>query len=539
MRRFADTPIWLRLTGAIWLMLALAWGGMIVWETKVTRDTAITQAQDFARSVHEMTMAGLTGMMITGTVDQRDVFLDQIKQLASIRDLEVIRGEAVSSQFGPGTDKTGAPDDAVRAALAGGEALVRLEHDGSSEYLRVVTPAHAQSSYLGKNCLGCHQVPEGTVLGAVSMKVSLDKVEAAVAAFRWKIITAAVLVSIPLLGFVFLFIRRFVIRPLDEMTGCLHELAKGEGDLTRRLPVHGQDEIGQAATGFNHMMGAIAALVRRVDESATRVTGAARSLTRDAEEVSGIARRQDQQSAQAATAVESMVERIADIATSTDRVNQLSQQSLLRSREGQDSLTRLVDEVGHAESAVGEMASSVGQFVTSTAAITTMTQEVREIAEQTNLLALNAAIEAARAGEAGRGFAVVADEVRKLAEKSARAAAEIDTVAGQINSQSLAVKTAIDGGLKHLASSRSAVQSVAGVLSGANEAVRDVGHGLDEIARATEQQRDSGSAVRAGIEDIARLARDSNRAIGTTTHRGHELDRLAEELQQTVARFRV
>ncbi len=76
-------------------------------------------------------------------------------------------------------------------------------------------------------------------------------------------------------------------------------------------------------------------------------------------------------------------------------------------------------------------------------------------------------------------------------------------MAGQINSQSL-VKTAIDGGLKHLASSRSAVQSVAGVLSGANEAVRDVGHGLDEIARATEQQRDSGSAVRAGIEDIAR-----------------------------------
>jgi methyl-accepting chemotaxis protein len=382
-------------------------------------------------------------------------------------------------------------------------------------------------------------VPEGTVLGAVSMKVSLEKVEAAVAAFRWKIVTAALLLSIPLLAFVFLFIRRFVTRPLDEMTGCLHELAKGEGDLTRRLPVHGQDEIGQAAAGFNQMMGAIAALVRRVDESASRVTGAARSLTRDAEEVAGIARRQDQQSAQAATAVESMVERIADIAVSTDRVNQLSQQSLVRSREGQDSLSRLVNEVGHAESAVGEMASSVGQFVTSTAAITTMTQEVREIAEQTNLLALNAASEAARAGEAGRGFAVVADEVRKLAEKSARAAAEIDAVAGQINSQSLAVKTAIDGGLKHLASSRGAVQSVAGVLSGANEAVREVGHGLVEIARATEQQRDSGSAVRAGIDDIARLARDSSRAIGTTTHAAHELDRLAEELQQTVARFRV
>ena len=79
MRKLADTPISLRLTGAIWLMLLLAWGGMIAWETRVNRETAIAQAQDFARSIHEMTMAGLTGMMITGTVGQRAVFLDQIR----------------------------------------------------------------------------------------------------------------------------------------------------------------------------------------------------------------------------------------------------------------------------------------------------------------------------------------------------------------------------------------------------------------------------------------------------------------------------
>ena len=102
MRKLADTPISLRLTGAIWLMLLFAWGGMIVWETRVNRETAIDQAQDFARSIHEMTMAGLTGMMITGTVGQREVFLDQIKQLSVIKDLEVIRGEGVSRQYGPG-----------------------------------------------------------------------------------------------------------------------------------------------------------------------------------------------------------------------------------------------------------------------------------------------------------------------------------------------------------------------------------------------------------------------------------------------------
>ncbi|MDV7392840.1 hypothetical protein RZS08_15835, partial [Arthrospira platensis SPKY1] len=89
MRRLADTPIWLRLTLVIWLMLVVAWGGMIAWETRVNRNMAIEQAKDFAGSINEMTMAGLTGMMITGTVGQRDVFLDQIKELSVVRDLKV------------------------------------------------------------------------------------------------------------------------------------------------------------------------------------------------------------------------------------------------------------------------------------------------------------------------------------------------------------------------------------------------------------------------------------------------------------------
>jgi methyl-accepting chemotaxis protein len=102
MPRIADLKIWIRLTGAIWIMLAIVWTGMMTWESHVNHQAAIEQAKQFSVTMHETTLAGLTGMMITGTVAQREVFLDQIKQLSIIRDLRVIRGDAVKKQFGAG-----------------------------------------------------------------------------------------------------------------------------------------------------------------------------------------------------------------------------------------------------------------------------------------------------------------------------------------------------------------------------------------------------------------------------------------------------
>ena len=540
MRKLADTPIWLRLTGAIWLMLVIAWGGMIVWETQVNRDTAIAQAQDFAHSVHEMTMAGLTGMMITGTVGQREVFLDQIKQLSIIQDLVVIRGEAVSKQFGPGNRPQAALDEDEKAAIGSGKEVIRVERDAKhGEYLRVVKPALAAENYLGKNCMGCHQVTAGTPLGLVSMKISLDKVNAAVDAFMWKSIFAALIVSLPLILFVVIFIRRFVVLPLEAMNASLEEIAKGEGDLTRRLAVAGRDEIGRTASTFNEMLGTIAQLVRHVSESAARVTGSAHQLSASAGRVAEGSHNQNAQSVSAAASVEQMAANIASVATSAERVHQRSQESLRRAHEGSKTLESLVTEVSHAEDAVRQMADSVEQFVQSTTSITAMTQEVRDIAEQTNLLALNAAIEAARAGEQGRGFAVVADEVRKLAEKSARSAGEIDAVTSTLSKQSVAVRESIHRGLDHLASSRGAVGVVSGTIAAANESVVEVGQGLDEIAEATEQQRAASAALATSIDNIAAMARENNESVEATANAARDMEELAGQLQQTVSRFRV
>ena len=539
MPRFADLKIWVRLTAAIWLVLVVIWVGAILWMTQVNRETAIKQAEDFSLSIHEMTMAGLTGMMITGTVDQREVFLDQIKQLSIIKDLHVARSEATSKLFGPDTKSNRSLDALEQEVMRSGKPYRAVQEENGSAFLRVINPTNASSNYLGKDCIVCHQVPEGTVLGLVSMKVSLDSVETEVAAFRLKIAGAAIGALGALLLIIYFLTQHFVTAPLDQLRQGLRDIARGEGDLTRRLPVRGKDEVGQSAFVFNQMMDNFQQLVRQVRDAASQVSSRVAALSESADQVSQSSHQQDAKSSFAASAVEQLVASISSIAQSAEHVQQQSQESLNRANEGSRNLDTLLTEMRVVEQAVKEMADSVNNFVRNTESITNMTREVKDIAEQTNLLALNAAIEAARAGEQGRGFAVVADEVRKLAEKSSRSASEIDAITANLSAQSVAVRRSIESGLHHLEGSQIAVTTVSNILQATNGSVTEVGHGLDSIASATEQQRRFSGDVEASIEAIAGMARNNTGTVEQTAAAAHDLKDLADGLSKLVGRFKV
>jgi methyl-accepting chemotaxis protein len=248
---FNRRNIWVRLVAGIWVILVVLWSGMIYWAYVEQKDNAVEQAQDFARSVHQMTMASLTGMMITGTVGERAVYLDQVKSTDNVKALEVIRGDAVKQQFGEGIALGRELSADEKAAMAGRKSVFHV--DEAAGFFTAAIPAIAQRNYLGKDCLGCHVVKEGEVLGVVSMKISLERVNGQAKAFMAKIGGVALLLSIPFMLFVYLFVTRSVTRPLHTVLDCFAEI--GKGNYENKIEIVHEDEIGKVLHDLMHMQG--------------------------------------------------------------------------------------------------------------------------------------------------------------------------------------------------------------------------------------------------------------------------------------------
>lgn len=328
-----------------------------------------------------------------------------------------------------------------------------------------------------------------------------------------------------------------IVQPLSDLRRTMMA-TQGDGDLSRRAPVHSEDEIGQAAKSFNALILTLRGITREVQDGMQRLSAASRDLTRVAGDVKRNVDQQNDAASSSASAVEEMTATISSVADTTSKVRHDAEVSLEQTHRGKEGISNVVGEVRQVEDMIKSMAQSVNGFVDSMRMITQMTKQVRDIADQTNLLALNAAIEAARAGEQGRGFAVVADEVRKLAEKSASSASEIDAITKSIEKQSSDVQSTVSGGLDQLGKMHSSLESFAELISASSESVSRAADGISHIAVATDQQRTASTILARDVEKIAEMAESSANAVMQAFTSARALEEMGQSLEQAIGRFK-
>ncbi|MBK9446096.1 MAG: methyl-accepting chemotaxis protein [Betaproteobacteria bacterium] len=328
-----------------------------------------------------------------------------------------------------------------------------------------------------------------------------------------------------------------ITRPLAALESTMTHIASN-GDLTKRADTAHQDEIGRMASAFNVMMDQLQKIIGEVRGSSDQVAASADQLAGSSAQLAEVSEQQSGAVASSAAAIEELTVAIASVSETARDVHTQAVDSVSRTTEGSEKVSHLAGEIQRLQQNMVDIARTVDEFVKSTQAITGMTQEVRDIADQTNLLALNAAIEAARAGEAGRGFAVVADEVRKLAEKSGKSASEIDSVTRSIMSQSSAVQDAITAGERAIETSMTLATDVEAVLLHSRDSVERSTHGVTEISDSVSEQKVASTDI-AQSERIANMVEENNAAARSVSDATRELKTLSERLILSVSGFRL
>jgi len=327
-------------------------------------------------------------------------------------------------------------------------------------------------------------------------------------------------------------------RPLLTLENSMRQLESGDGDLTRRLPIESGDEIGRTAASFNKFLDSLQRTIADVQREAGSVAEMSAKVAVTAGGMSDASESQASASSAIAAAIEELITSIESVSASAQSVRDTSDLSLRHAQDGTRSVADLRQEMTRIEQAIKAIAEATEQFVTNSRTITGLTGEVKEIANQTNLLALNAAIEAARAGEHGRGFAVVADEVRGLAEKSGKAAAEIDTITQGIRVQSQSLEGAVEGSASVLRESRETLEKVAELLRASMAVVDQEHQGVDEINHSLAEQKTAGHEIGRNLESIASAAEATSSSARETLTAAQALRDSADRLRASVGRFR-
>jgi methyl-accepting chemotaxis protein len=403
------------------------------------------------------------------------------------------------------------------------------------EALRVIRPALAHENYLGKNCMTCHAVPLGTVLGAVSMKVSLKSTRDAVARQRMQTIVAAVLLTLPMLLVIFVFIRKVVTRPLAHGMNVAHAVAAGK--LDNDIEVVSSDEVGDLLKTLKVMQEGLNVVLQEVESCGLSMGQSSYQISSISNEISKVNQQQQSRSSEVDGAMSQLDEisrqALAQAVAAVKRSNHVEDMA----RAGIANVESNIEAMNATSARVEQVSNEIRDLQRSAREIDEIANTIKAIAGQTNLLALNAAIEAARAGEQGRGFAVVADEVRKLAERSARSAERVGIIIGHLSGQVGQVVSTIDALVASVGSTREESRRMAETMERISNNVAETVRANQNISTASTQQLDQFRLLQQTLDTLFQTLRESSSKVEVTAAISDDLRSVAARLNTIMARF--
>ena len=335
-----------------------------------------------------------------------------------------------------------------------------------------------------------------------------------------------------------LLIARSIIAPLNAMQSEIVAIDEGN-DLGRRLPLQGGSELQTMAVSINRLLGSLSATLSELQRQSGQLKGSAQQLSTTSAQVKSSSEKQSDQSTSMAAALEEISTSISHIANLSGDAHQMSQQSGAAANDGAQHIRQMVGNIDKIADSIRQAATSAEALDASSDRISSITMVIKDVSDQTNLLALNAAIEAARAGEQGRGFAVVADEVRKLAEKTGQSAQEIAAMISTIQQGAKQMAEQMRVSVHDVEAGMQVAQNAGQTMQHITGSAASVAHLIEEVNVALAEQSSASQMLANRVETIVQMIDDNTRSTAEVAATAQSLDSMADVLRSNISRYRV